>query len=87
MTSNAITVNVNRARHALAAAVSWRAGGTAADADVRTGPADLDLPLAMMMAPVAPAAPRTPRAAEFATPAPAPGRRGNARHRPAAVRG
>ncbi|MDF9814715.1 hypothetical protein [Streptomyces sp. SPB162] len=80
MTSN-ITVHVNRARHALAAAVSWGAGDPAAHPAVRTGPADLDLPLGMPMAP----APQPPRAAEVATPAPA--RRASARHRPATVRG
>lgn len=76
-----ITVHVNRARHALAAAVTWGAGGPRPDATVRSGPADLDLPLGMPTA----AAPRPPRAAEVATPAPA--RRASARHRPAAVRG
>ncbi|MCM2427073.1 hypothetical protein [Streptomyces sp. RKAG337] len=82
MTTNAITVNVNRARHALAAAISWGAGGPAPDAAVRTGPTDLDLPLGM---PMTSPAPQPPRAAEVATPAPV--RRGSARHRPAAVRG
>lgn len=85
MTTNAITVNVNRARHALAAAVSWGAGGPAPDTTVRSGPADLDLPLGMLIAPITQPTPRTPRAAEVA--APAPSRRGAARHRPAAVRG
>ncbi|MCZ4099444.1 hypothetical protein G3I60_21805 [Streptomyces sp. SID13666] len=85
MTTNAITVNVNRARHALAAAVSWGAGGPAPDAAVRTGPADLDLLHGMPVTPAAAAAPQPPRAAEVATPAPV--RRGSARHRPAAVRG
>ncbi|MCZ4120878.1 hypothetical protein [Streptomyces sp. H39-S7] len=79
MTSN-ITVNINRARHALATAVSWGTDDPAPHAAVRTGPADLDLPLGMPMA-----RPRPPRAAEVATPAPA--RRGPARRRPAVVRG